>query len=105
MNKVVLVTGSSKGLGKELIRLLTEDYEVIIHYHNSYEEALSLKEEIDNLYNRDTMIVKCDLSNEEEIDKMIDTIYDKYDNIYGLINNAGIAIDTCFEDKTKDNFM
>ena len=105
MNKVVLVTGSSSGLGREIVRLLSKDYEVIIHYNNGYEEVLSLKKEIDKIYNRNTMIVKCDLSCKEEIDKMINSIYDRYDNIDILINNAGVAIDTCFEDKTKDNFM
>ena len=105
MNKVVLVTGSSSGLGREIARLLSKDYEVIIHYNNGYEESLSLKEEIDKKYNKDVMMVKCDLSSEKEIDSMLDVIYKRYDKIDILINNAALAIDTCFEDKTKDNFM
>ena len=50
-------------------------------------------------------MVKCDLSNEEEIDSMLSTIYSRYNNIDILVNNAAIAIDTMFEDKTKENFM
>lgn len=105
MGKVVLVTGASSGIGKEIVRKLIRSYEVIIHYNNSYDNALELKEELDNLYNKDVMIVKCDLSSEEEIDSMLNIIYERYDNIDILINNAGIAIDTLLEDKTKDNFI
>ena len=105
MKKVVLVTGSSLGIGREIVRKLASDYEVIIHYNNSYDSALELKEELDSLYNKDILMVKCDLSKEEEIDSMLSTIYNRYNNIDILVNNAGIAIDTMFEDKTKDNFM
>ena len=105
MKKVVLVTGSSSGIGREIVRKLASDYEVIIHYNNSYDNALKLKEELDNLYHRDVLMVKCDLSKEEEIDSMLSTIYTRYNSIDILVNNAGIAIDTVFEDNTKENFM
>ena len=105
MKKVVLVTGSSSGIGREIVRKLASDYEVIIHYNNNYDNAFKLKEELDNLYNKDVLMVKCDLSKEEEIDSMLSTIYNRYNNIDILVNNAGIAIDTIFEDKTKENFM
>ena len=105
MKKVVLVTGSSSGIGREIVRKLASDYEVIIHYNNNYDNAFKLKEELDNLYNKDVLMVKCDLSKEEEIDSMLSTIYNRYNNIDILVNNAAIAIDTMFEDKTKENFM
>lgn len=105
MKKVVLVTGSSSGIGREIVRKLASDYEVIIHYNNSYDNALKLKEELDNLYHRDVLMVKCDLSKEEDIDSMLCTIYNRYNSIDILVNNAGIAIDTVFEDKTKENFI
>jgi len=105
MEKVVLVTGSSAGIGREIVRKLASKYEVIIHYNNSKKDALELKSELDRLYNKDVMIVKCDLSSEDEIDSMLDSIYSRYSNIDILVNNAGIAIDTLVEDKTKDNFI
>lgn len=105
MKKTVLITGSSSGIGKEIARVLAKDYDVILHYNNGYESAKLLKEELDKKYNRDYLMVKCDLSKEEEIDSMLNTIYKRYNSIDILINNAGIAIDTLFEDKTKDNFM
>ena len=103
--KVVLITGSSSGIGKEIASKLASDYEVILHYNSNYNEALKLKNDIDNKYNRDTLLVKGDLSNEEDINNIINVIYDRYDKIDVLVNNAGIAIDTMFEDKNKDNFM
>lgn len=104
MKKVVLVTGASSGIGRETASLLADSYEVIIHYNNGYEEALKLKKELDEKYNKDHLIVKCDLSNEAEIDNMLNTIYDRYNNIDVLINNAGLSLDALFEDKTKEDF-
>ena len=101
---VVLVTGSSKGIGKEtVLKYAKEGYDVIINYNSSLEDALKVEEEAKK-YRINTLVVKCDISNEEEVKKMTEEIKNKFSKVDVLINNAGIAIDTTFEDKTVENF-
>lgn len=104
MKKVVLITGSSSGIGTSVAELLSKDYEVILHYNKGKDRVNKLKEKITKETNSVPLVVQCDLSKEEEIDKMLEEIYQKYPRIDILINNAGIAIDTTFEDKTKENY-
>ena len=104
--KCVLVTGSSIGLGSSIIKkFASNNYNVILNYNSHEKEAFILKEELENKYNIDCFCIKCDLQNEEDINNMYKQIKQKYEYIDVLVNNAGIAIDTLFEDKTKDNFM
>ena len=104
--KTVLVTGSSSGIGRETIKKFAENnYNVVITYNNDYDGALSLEKEVKENYNINTLVLKLDVSNEENIKNVIDEIINKFNNIDVLVNNAGIAIDTTFEDKTKDNFI
>ncbi len=105
MKEVVLVTGATSGIGREIVKILAPFYEVLIHYNQNYVEALKLKEQLETTYHRKFLIFKCDLSSEKEIDFMLERIYNEYPKIDILINNAGIAIDTLFEDKSKENFM
>ena len=49
MERVVLVTGSSSGIGREISRKLASDYEVIIHYNNSSEDAFNFATQLESL--------------------------------------------------------
>lgn len=104
-SKTVLVTGSSRGIGESTIKEFAKNgYNVVINYNTNEKAALALEKEIKEKYQVDTLVVKCDVSNEKEILKMIDEIINKFKKIDCLINNAGIAIDTTLEDKTVENF-
>ena len=102
--KTVLVTGASSGIGREVVRLFAKNnYNVVITYNSDKKDALELESEVNSGNN--TLVLKCDISNEEDIIKMVNSVRDKFNSIDVLVNNAGIAIDTTFEDKTKANFM
>lgn len=102
--RTVLITGSSRGIGKSIaLDLAKEDYNIVIHYNNGLEETKKIEDEI-NKYNKNTFIVKCNLEDENEIKNMVNEVINKFGKIDYLVNNAGIAIDTTFEDKTKENF-
>ena len=103
--KTVLITGGSRGLGRACaLKFAKLNYNIIINYNNSYEEALNLKKYILENYSVFVLLVKADISNEQEVINMIDVIKNNYEKVDCLINNAGIAIDTLFEDKTVQNF-
>lgn len=102
----VLVTGSSRGLGKAIILEYAKNgYDVIINYNNSKAEALELKEYIESTYKVKAIVIKCDISKENEIDSMIEEIYKEFGYLDILVNNASIALDQDFELKTKEDFM
>ena len=105
-NKVVLVTGSSKGIGAACIKkLASQNYDVVINYNKSEKEAKELYRYIKDNYKVNCLLIKCDLTKEDEIKNMVNEIIDKLGKIDILVNNAAISIDTLYEDKTKDNFM
>ena len=104
--KTVLVTGSSNGIGKEtIIKFAENNYNTVITYNNDKTSALNLEKYLKEKYNTNTLVIKCDIANEEEIKDMIDKVISTFNSIDVLVNNAGIAIDTTFEDKNKVNFM
>src|SRR5574344_580906 len=104
-NKVVLVTGSSRGIGAATIeKFASNGANVVINYINDFSSANLLKEKVEKKYNIKALTIKCDVSNEDEVKKMIEKIISIFGHIDVLVNNAGIAIDTTFEDKTVENF-
>ncbi len=102
-NKVVLVTGSSRGIGRSIaVRFAKEGANVIINYRNNTGEAEVITEIISN-YGNDCISIKADVSKENDVKEMVNKIIEKYGRIDILVNNAGIAIDRDFADrKIKD---
>ena len=91
MNKVVIVTGASRGIGKEIAKeLAKKQYQVIANYNKSEKQILELKEELNKL-NIKVDIFKADVSKREEVKKLVEYTINKYGKIDVLINNAGIS--------------
>lgn len=105
MKKTVLITGGSRGIGKETAKEFAKNgYNVVINYVSDEKSALSLKEELEEKYDSDVMLCKCDVSNEIDIKKMVNDVINYYGRIDVLINNAAIALDCVFEDKKVSDF-
>ena len=93
--QVALVTGSTSPLGSEIIRVLAkEGTNVVIHYHNKEEEAYALEQEIKNKYNIDTYVIKCDITDENEVKKMVDKVINLriFDDKNGVMNKSIIDV-------------
>ena len=104
-SKVVLVTGSSRGIGKAIVMdFARKGYNVVINYIKEDNQAKELKERLEKEYHIKALTIRSDVSNENEVQKMIDTIINKFGRIDVLVNNAGIAIDKEFEDRTAEDW-
>ncbi len=100
MNKVVLVTGSQRGIGAASIReFASHNYNVIIDYIEEESKALALKQEVEEKYHVQAKVIYGDVRNEKDIDALVTESIKEFGHIDVLVNNAGIAIDKEFKDR------
>ncbi len=105
MNKNVLVTGGTRGIGEAISReFAKKGYDIIINYINSNKKAQNLKQELEKEYNIKVLPIQVDISNEKEIKNMVDTVINEFGKIDVLVNNAGIVIDREFENRTVEDW-
>lgn len=103
-NKVVVITGASRGIGREIAKkFATEKANVVINYFKSEEMAKSLLDEITQ-YNSNCIIVKADVSKRIDVVNLYNETIKKFGKIDVLINNAGICQDDPILDLTSDKW-
>lgn len=101
-NKVALVTGGTSGIGKEIVKeLIEKDCKVITCYSTNEKNAKVL---IDEINSENLLVLKCNVSNEEEVINMMKQIKEKFGNLDYLVNNAGTFIDNLIKDFNISDF-
>lgn len=102
--KVALVTGASRGIGREIALTLAEyGADVIVNYNGSEEKAAQVKAEIEKLGRRAKM-VQCSVADYEASGKMISDMLAVFGHIDILVNNAGITKDNLMIKMSEDDF-
>ena len=102
MEKIALVTGSSRGIGRAIAReLAREGWRVCINYRVRRDCAESLLEEI-TAFGGVGMIYGADVSRREEVNAMVAAIKENWGEVSLLVNNAGVAGQALFQDVTDE---
>jgi len=90
--KVAVVTGSSRGIGKAIaLRLAKEGYDIVVNYARSKEAALQTAKEIEAL-GRKALVVKANVGKVEKIQEMFAQVDEAFGRVDVLINNAASGV-------------
>lgn len=96
MNKKVLITGSNRGIGREIaITLTREGFDVVLHYAKNFDAAKNTQAEIENT-GKSCDILQFDISNREQCKEVLEKYIRENGSFYGVILNAGINKDNVF---------
>lgn len=102
--KNIVITGSSRGIGKCLVENFAKDgHNVILNYNKSKKQAEQIKNELAEQGIK-IEIFKADVSKREDVKKLIKFALKNMETIDVLINNAGIAKLQMFQDVTEDDW-
>ena len=89
--KTVLVTGGTRGIGRDIaFEFLQRGYEVIINYCSNETAAIATQAEF-NMLGYCPVLMRADVSDEAQVDEMFGEIFRLYKKLDVLVNNAGIA--------------
>lgn len=103
MKKTIIITGGSRGIGKSIVKYLAKDYNIVLNYNKSEEQAKQIKEELCKEGN-DVVNFKADVSKRDEAKKLVEFAVNKFGNIDILVNNAGISQVKVFNDITDEDW-
>ena len=104
VHKAVLVTGGSRGIGAEIVKMLAkENYSIVLNYNHSEKQAIQIQEELQK-QGKQIAIFQADVSKREAVKKLIQFTINTFGTIDVLINNAGIDQEKLFTDITDDDW-
>lgn len=100
----VLVTGSSRGIGKSIaVRLAKEGYEVIVHFRSGESQAHAVHEEISKAGGT-ARLLQFDIADREAARTVLEADVEEHGAYYGVVCNAGIARDNAFPALTDEDW-
>ena len=105
-DRVVLVTGGSRGIGRATAyEFAKRGYDVAINYVRNDVKANEIKDIIDKDFGVKVKTYKADMASEDDLKKMVEEIYNDFGRIDVLVNNAGIDIECEFADKKVEDIV
>ena len=103
-NKVVLITGASRGIGRAIAEAFSLcEARVVANYNKSEKEVTELVDSLKRK-NCDIEAYRADVTNGKEVEKMIDEVVAKYEGIDVVINNAGLKRDSFISMMSEDDW-
>lgn len=100
MKKTVLITGSSRGIGRAIaLKLAEQDYNIVVNYKERKDKADEVIDLI-RAKGRDCIAIKADVSDYSQVEKMFDETFTRFGKVDILINNAGISVYGLLQDIT-----
>ncbi len=104
MEKVALITGATRGIGKQIaLTLAKEGYDIALNYRKDNDELKNTKSEIEALGVK-VLPVQGDVSNYDDCERFVKEIIDEFGQIDVLVNNAGITKDMLLMRMSKEDF-
>lgn len=104
MDKVAMITGATRGIGKQIaLTLANEGYNIVLNYRTENDELKQLKNEIEN-QNVKCLAVQGDVTNFEDCKQMIESAIKEFGKIDVLVNNAGITKDMLLARMKEEDF-
>ncbi|HDZ56538.1 MAG TPA: 3-oxoacyl-ACP reductase FabG [Pseudomonas xinjiangensis] len=104
MTDTILVTGSSRGIGRAIaLRLARDGFDIVLHCRNRLDAAQAVAREIEDL-GRTARILQFDVANRESTRQTLEADIEVYGAYYGVVCNAGINADAAFPALTDDNW-
>lgn len=103
-NKRILVTGSSRGIGKAIaLKLAQTGYDIALHFHSNLPAAQATQAELESL-GVNVSCLQFDVADRTGVKAAIETDIEQHGAYYGVVLNAGINRDTAFPAMTEDEW-
>ena len=104
MEKYALITGATRGIGKQIaITLAKQGYNIALNYRKENEELENTKKEIEEI-GVQVLAVKGDVANFEDCENFVKQVIERFGQIDVLVNNAGITKDMLLMRMKKEDF-